>query len=55
MASAVDDEEFTIVTIDEAFAFKIPPQSSASGHKYVHVVHCASSTAQLAQVQLFLY
>uniref|UniRef100_A0A7S1CE64 NECAP PHear domain-containing protein n=1 Tax=Bicosoecida sp. CB-2014 TaxID=1486930 RepID=A0A7S1CE64_9STRA len=33
MASAGDEDEFELVAVDECFAFKIPPQSSAAGHK----------------------
>jgi hypothetical protein len=31
-----DDGEYTQLTIPEAFVFRIPPRTSAQGHKCVH-------------------
>ena len=30
-----DDEEYIQLTIPEAFVYKVPPRTSAQGHKYV--------------------
>jgi hypothetical protein len=33
MASEDHEQEFVAVTINEAFIYKIPPRTSADGHK----------------------
>jgi hypothetical protein len=35
-----DEDEFVLVTINETFIYKIPPRTSAEGHKCVGLNAC---------------